>query len=101
MKKKYLKNVTRDGTIETYENLQWHGGEGATLAMRLFTEKSMLQQLHRVGLNDVKYYRMFLKYGIYWPEAHHQILSARISASASHIHDSLLDRIRDLMNNIT
>ncbi len=76
--KKILKNITKNGTIETFENLEWHGGEGATLAMRLFTEKSMLQQLHRVGFNDIKYYRMCLKYGIFWPEAHHQILSARV-----------------------
>jgi SAM-dependent methyltransferase len=36
-----LVNRRRDGSLEVYENLSFHGGAGSTLEMRVFTETSL------------------------------------------------------------
>lgn len=51
-----LYNRTKNGEIEIFENLQWHGGPGQTLEMREFTEKSLLDQLSEAGFIDIKIY---------------------------------------------
>lgn len=49
-----LYNITKDGEIEVFDNLQWHGGPGQVLEMRLFSEKSLLDSLTKVGFTDIK-----------------------------------------------
>ncbi|VVB63913.1 Methyltransferase domain protein [uncultured archaeon] len=66
--KKYLNNITRDGIEEEYDNLIFHGGDGATLEMRMFSENPLMREIYQAGFNEVKMYRMYLRYGIYWPE---------------------------------
>ena len=79
--KKILKNLTRDGNEEIFEDLIFHGGDGSVLMTRLFSESSLMKELHQVGFTDVKIYRMYLEYGIYWPEAYSQIMALRKSSS--------------------
>jgi SAM-dependent methyltransferase len=61
-----LKNVTREGVIENFDNLTFHGGQGATLEMRFFSESSLIEEFTRVGLGDVTIYDApDFRHGIY------------------------------------
>ena len=46
-------NRRRDGSIEVFENLTFHGGHGSTLEMRAFTEDSLRAMLRGAGFGDV------------------------------------------------
>jgi SAM-dependent methyltransferase len=48
-----LINRRKDGTLEVRENLVFHGGEGATLEMRLFSRKDLQQKLTAAGFETV------------------------------------------------
>lgn len=48
-----LVNRRRDGAIEVFENLCFHGGAGSTLEMRVFTESSLRQMLLEAGFTEV------------------------------------------------
>jgi SAM-dependent methyltransferase len=48
-----LVNRRRDGSIETFENLCFHGGDGSTLEMRVFSEESLTRVLRGAGFRDV------------------------------------------------
>ncbi|HLW76813.1 MAG TPA: methyltransferase domain-containing protein [Bryobacteraceae bacterium] len=48
-----LINRRRDGTMETFEDLVFHGGVGATLEMRLFSKESLEQMLLAAGFSSV------------------------------------------------
>jgi SAM-dependent methyltransferase len=62
-----LKNITRDGTEQIFNNLVFHGGAGATLEMRLFSEYSLGEEFAKAGFNCVKFYRdPDFDHGIYW-----------------------------------
>jgi hypothetical protein len=62
-----LKNVTPDGRNQVFENLIFHGGDGATLEMRLFAESSLKHELTRAGFQDIRFDREpKFEYGIYW-----------------------------------
>ncbi len=70
--KKILRNVTKDGVIKTYNNIIIHGGDGETLEMRKFCEKSILRELEGAGFRDIAIYKEnFFKFGIYWKLDHH------------------------------
>lgn len=72
-----LKNLTRDGQEQVFENLVFHGGIGSTLEMRLFAETALMDELTRVGFQQVKISKdHYFKYGIYW----HQDWSLPITA---------------------
>lgn len=64
-----LRNVIRDGKIQEFKDLVFHGGPGSTLEMRIFGEKSLLLHLERVGFEEIKVHRApdFI-HGIWWPE---------------------------------
>jgi SAM-dependent methyltransferase len=49
-----LVNRRRDGCIEVFENLMFHGGHGSTLEMRIFSEESLIQTLQSVGFPTVQ-----------------------------------------------
>jgi SAM-dependent methyltransferase len=62
-----LRNRTRDGQEQVFDDLVFHGGGGLTLEMRVFTEESLLQELARAGFEDVRICReQDLEHGIYW-----------------------------------
>jgi len=48
-----LVNRRRDGSLEVFENLSFHGGDGSTLEMRVFTEASLKETLAAAGFPDV------------------------------------------------
>jgi SAM-dependent methyltransferase len=49
-----LVNRRRDGTIEVFENLVFHGGPGSTVEMRVFTEESLRENLLAAGFSTVR-----------------------------------------------
>lgn len=49
-----LVNRRRDGTVEVFENLCFHGGGGSTLEMRVFTEDALKQMLLAAGFTEVR-----------------------------------------------
>ncbi len=60
-----LINRLRDGSIKTYRELVFHGGDGATLEMRLFSEQGVLRELRDAGFSDIQFLREdVLLYGI-------------------------------------
>jgi SAM-dependent methyltransferase len=48
-----LVNRRRDGSVEVFENLCFHGGDGSTLEMRVFSEDSLKQLLIAAGFAEV------------------------------------------------
>jgi SAM-dependent methyltransferase len=64
--RRVLENVTRYGVLQTFENLRWHGGHGATLEMRRFSESSLIKEFSRAGLGNVTIYDTpDFRHGIY------------------------------------
>jgi SAM-dependent methyltransferase len=49
-----LVNRRRDGSIEVFENLSFHGGDGSTLEMRVFTETSLKETIAGAGFTSVR-----------------------------------------------
>lgn len=65
--KRFLINTTQDGREQVFDNLIFHGGEGFTIEMRLFSEQSLLQDLTQAGFSDIKIYNENVEqYGIIW-----------------------------------
>jgi hypothetical protein len=50
-----LVNRRRDGAIETFANLAFHGGHGSTLEMRAFTEGSLRGIFEQTGFDSVRF----------------------------------------------
>ena len=48
-----LVNRRRDGSLEVFENLSFHGGDGSTLEMRVYTETSLKEILAGAGFGGV------------------------------------------------
>ncbi len=64
-----LRNVTREGVEQVYENLVFHGGRGSTLEMRLFSRQGLLGELERAGFKPVRINsEPQMDFGIYWKE---------------------------------
>jgi hypothetical protein len=74
-----LTNRTKDGVVQVFETLVFHGGEGATLEMRLFAEHDLLRHLADAGFSQITVYRepMF-KFGVYWPQPWSLPIAARV-----------------------
>jgi len=47
-----LVNRRRDGSLEVFENLSFHGGDGSTLEMRVFSETSLKETLRAAGFTS-------------------------------------------------
>ena len=63
--------VNRDdaGRLQVYDNPVFHGGEGATLEMRVFCETDVLSHLARSGFENIHVHdQPQLSIGYYWPE---------------------------------
>jgi len=68
-----LVNVTEDGRKQLYEDLVFHGGEGFTLEMRMFSRSSLLDAFSEAGFNKVKiHHEPDFIHGIYWHEWHEE-----------------------------
>jgi SAM-dependent methyltransferase len=66
--KRILINRTKDGSIEEFSELVFHGGEGETIEMRVFSESGLLRELERAGFNDVQMMgEPYFEFGIFWP----------------------------------
>ena len=66
---KIIVNRGRDGRLQVYGNLVFHGGPGTTLEMRRFCETDVLNHLAEAGFENIKVYdQPQLSIGYYWPE---------------------------------
>lgn len=66
--KRILINRTIDGRIEEFTDLVFHGGEGETIEMRVFSEPGLLRDLEQAGFNDVLIMKdPYFEFGIFWP----------------------------------
>jgi hypothetical protein len=73
-----LVNRTVDGRVQIFNDLVFHGGEGFTLEMRLFAERSLRDDFLQAGFDRLKFYSQpELRWGIAWPHATSLVLSAR------------------------
>ncbi len=62
-----LKNRTRDGREQVFDDLVFHGGEGETLEMRVFSEESLRRDFEAAGFKDFKVHRApDFECGVYW-----------------------------------
>lgn len=52
--KRLLINLRKDGIVEKFENLCFHGGPGATLEMRKFNQTDIVSYLSRAGFKEIK-----------------------------------------------
>jgi SAM-dependent methyltransferase len=73
-----LRNKTRTGVVQEFNDLVFHGGPGTTLEMRVFSEAALIQHLKDAGFADIKVHRTAdLVHGIWWPQPWSLPLSAR------------------------
>jgi SAM-dependent methyltransferase len=49
-----LVNRRRDGSIEVFENLCFHGGDGSTMEMRVFSQDSLTEILTGAGFAEIR-----------------------------------------------
>jgi hypothetical protein len=74
----HLTNRTRSGALQVFNDVAVHGGEGATLEMRLFAEDDLLNQLTAAGFSRVTVYREpVYTFGVYWPQPWSLPIAAR------------------------
>ena len=50
-----LTNSRRDGAVETFHNLVFHGGPGLALELRLFTRADLEKNLRAAGFRTVEF----------------------------------------------
>jgi len=63
-----VESVRTDGTVELDENPIFHGGEGDTLELRVFSQADVLAYLYRAGFEDIQVYdQPEPNLGYYWP----------------------------------
>lgn len=66
--KRTLINHKKDGDIEVFSDLVFHGGEGETIEMRVFSEGDLRKDLQKAGFNDIQIMSTpYFEFGIYWP----------------------------------
>ena len=62
-------NTTRDGRIQTFDEVIFHGGPGTTLEMRVFSRDALLRSFADAGFARVRIAdEAFDPFGIAWPE---------------------------------
>jgi SAM-dependent methyltransferase len=79
-----LTNVTSDGRHQVFENLVFHGGEGETLEMRVFSLRGLIDELENAGFEQIRVHDDAVpEFGIAWPQPWSLPLSARRPLSTS------------------
>ena len=64
-----LTNRTRDGEMQTFTDLVFHGGPGSTLEMRLFSREALEREFKDAGFARIRIAaEPYLPFGIHWPE---------------------------------
>lgn len=62
-----LRNRTRNGVEQTFRELVFHGGDGFTVEMRVFSQSALLREFREAGFSRVKIYNEpVFQYGIFW-----------------------------------
>jgi GT2 family glycosyltransferase len=64
-----LRNITRDGREQVFENLVFHGGPGSTLEMRVFAQAALLTEFKKAGFEAKISSEPCWEFGIYWRDA--------------------------------
>jgi len=65
--KKIMVNKTRNGSTQFFDDLRFHGGKGATLEMRVFSENSLREYFTESGFSELTIHSQNnLEYGIVW-----------------------------------
>lgn len=76
--KTVLINTTRNGTVQHFEDLRFHGGEGATLEMRLFSLTQLKRYIDIAGFRELTLYEKdHPEYGIIWDKDAHMTMSMK------------------------
>lgn len=76
--RRVLVNKTDDGHCKHYDGLVFHGGEGETLEMRVFSEAGVLDELRCAGFTAIRIHGdPCAEYGIVWPQTWSLPISAR------------------------
>ena len=64
-----LVNRSKSGSLQIYDDLVFHGGEGSTLEMRIYCESDVVNRLSLSGFDHITIYEQpLLPIGYYWPE---------------------------------
>ncbi len=81
-----LINRTRDGQVQEFTDLVFHGGEGETLETRVFSESGLIRDLKLAGFEDIQIMQApYFDYGIYWPHPWSLPIIAREKSSGFRI----------------
>jgi SAM-dependent methyltransferase len=73
-----LRNVTESGVEQIFENLVFHGGEGETLEMRVFSESALIREFQHAGFREIIIHKTpDFRHGIYWQYDWAIVMSAR------------------------
>ena len=72
-----LTNTTREGVVQTFDELSFHGGPGMTLEMRVFGKSDLLAHLSAAGFTSIEVHSApCFRYGIWWPQPNSLPISA-------------------------
>lgn len=66
--KRFVYNRTVSGEEEIFDNPVFHGGDGMTLEMRMFSEPDLRRHLETAGFPEIRIYAdQYPEFGILWP----------------------------------
>ena len=66
--RRVLEARSADGTVTRYDDLVFHGGDGATLEMRVFALVDIKKHLRDAGFRGIEVLDDEPRYGVAWPE---------------------------------
>ena len=73
-----LINTTLDGRVQEFDQLVFHGGEGETLEMRVFSLPDLIEELQGAGFVEIRVHDAPVpEFGILWPQKWSLPISAR------------------------
>ena len=85
MSTRTLHNTTAGGQSQVFRDLVFHGGEGATLEMRVFSKSSVLSFLQSAGFVDIHFHAVtkdMEEHGIFWHSDDSYVISAKTRSAA-------------------
>ena len=75
-----LVNKRRDGSLEIFDSLVFHGGPGSALEMRVFARRHLIKLLSGVGFSDIQFVGHLPEWGIiYENECSHVVIARKTS----------------------